>query len=170
MRRTPSPFPSYGEAKTNSTLVDSCRLDSHFNRGSKFRNGPPGDAIPISGRWDAAGAQCAGISEGKKIDCGTERNDRWESGATGTARPSCPPRVRWKCAASPCCRTSRNARKRRSGWEPPTHKIANRSRGSARDATVSPRPRSPASCAFGNAEDCRYDKRDKSISFTPGKF
>src|ERR1019366_4655195 len=91
-------------------------------------------------------------------------------GASGTARPSGPPRARWKCAASPCCRTSRNGHKEHSGWEPPTHKIANRSRGSARAEEVLPRPGSRVHCAFGSAEDCRYDKLDKSNSFTPGKF
>jgi hypothetical protein len=139
-------------------------------RGSKLRYGPRGDAIPISRRWDAAGARYAGTFEGKRIGCGTVRNDRWESGAAGTARPLNPPRVRWKYAASPYCRTSRNARSQRSGWGPPRHKIASRSLGSATAARASLRPRSLAGCAFGSDEDCRYDKQDKSNSFTPGKF
>ena len=67
-----------------STAADSRRT---------VRNESPDDAIPISGRWDAAAARCGGKSERKKNDCGTERSDRWESAAGGTARP---------CVPAPC--------------------------------------------------------------------
>jgi hypothetical protein len=56
------------------------------------------------------------------------------------------------------------------GWEQPTHKSAYRNRGSATAEEVLTRPGSRVRCAFGSAEDCRYDKLDKSNSFTPGKL
>lgn len=135
-----------------------------------LRSEPPDGAIPISGRSDVASARCAGTCVGKRTGSCTERSDRWENGAGGTARPSCPPHARSKYAANPCCRTFRSARRPRSEWEPPRHKIANRSRGIARDAAASLLPGSPTRCAFGSGEDCRYDRRDISIWFTPGQF
>ena len=156
-------FPILRRGKKKSTL-----LDSPMFRGCMLRNEPPGDAIPIARQSDAAWARCAGKAVAKKIGSGTERNDTRENETTGTARSSSPPRGHWKCAASPCSRTSRNAQTRRSEWAPPTHKTANRSRGIATGATASPQPRSRAGCVFGSAEDCRYDRLDKSISFTPG--
>lgn len=133
-----------------------------------LRNEPRDAAFPISGRSDAAGARYGGKFGQKKSDSGTARSGTWETGASGTARPWCPLRAHLRCAASPCCRTCRNARSRRSLWAPPRHKSANRSRGTARAAGALPRPGSPAHCACGSGEDCRCGTLDKSISFSPG--
>jgi hypothetical protein len=46
----------------------------------------------------------------KKNGCGTARTDTWEISEGGKARPWSRPRARWKCAANPYFRTSRNAR------------------------------------------------------------
>jgi hypothetical protein len=123
-------------AKRESTLSAPRRVEEQRIRGSPVRNAPPDVATPIFGRSDAAGARCGGKREWKKSGCGTARSGKWESAADETTRPWSPLRARWKCAAGPCSRTSRNGRNTRSVWELPRHKTADRIRGTARAATA----------------------------------
>jgi len=130
MRRTPSPSLILRRGKKKSTLLDPSLF--HFRT---LRNGQDG-AIRIFRRRDAAGPQCGGKSERKKIDFGTERIDKWGSGASETAKPSRPTRVRSRCAANPCCRTIRNAHSRYIRRERPRRKTASHTHGNAKDATL----------------------------------
>jgi hypothetical protein len=101
------------------------------------------DETPPWVRWLAAWERCGGKSEMRKSDSGRGRSDRRESGTSDTPRRAFPFHVRSKCAASPCCRTFRNARTRHNRWEPPRRKSASRRLGSARALAVPLPPGSP---------------------------
>jgi hypothetical protein len=79
----------------------------------------------------------------RKTDFGMERNDRRERETSDISRRARPFHVRSKYAASPCCRTFRNARMRHIRWEPPRRKSANRRLGNATGADVSLPPDNP---------------------------
>jgi len=80
--------------------------------------------------------QCDGKSEMRKSDSGTGRSDRQASETGDTPRRTRPFHVHSKCAASPCCRTIRNARTRYNRREPPRRKSESRKHGSARGAAL----------------------------------
>jgi len=126
IRRTPSPLPSYGHfIKSQSIRRRGC---------SPGKANVKPDGIPFLLSQVAARARCAGTFELRKNGSGTVRNGMWENEAIEITRQMRRFRVRWICAANPCCRTFRSARRERNGWEPPRHKNANRNSGSAMDA------------------------------------
>jgi hypothetical protein len=134
LRRTPSPLPNhtFREMEVNLRLP-AC--SGGKNAASAGRDGTP-PWVPRA----AARVRYAGRAEARKNDSGKGRSDTPESETGETPRQTGPFHVRSKCAASPCCRTFRNARRRRIRWESPRHRNASRRRGNAKGAVL-PLPR-----------------------------
>jgi len=137
IRRTPSPLP-------NNTF-DGMEVNPRLPACSGGKNGASvgRDPTPPWALWVAARARCGGKPERRKSDSGKGRNDTPEREIGETPRRTYPSHVRSKCAASPCCRTFRNAHRKHIRWELPRRKNARRTPGNARGAAVSLPPDNP---------------------------
>jgi hypothetical protein len=113
-------------------------------------------------------ARCACKSEKKKTDCGKARTDRRARETIDKPRKACPCRARWRFAARPDCRTSRNERTTHIPEAWLRQRNASRTLGIATDAILRCRRHSLSRCAGAIGEDCHCDKRDKAISSSPG--
>ena len=137
IRRTPSPLPNhtFHEMEVNLRLP-AC--SGGKNSASAGRDGTPPWVPRVAAR-----VRCGGRAEARKSDSGKGRSDTRESETGETPRQTGPFHVRSKCAASPCCRTFRNARTRRIRWESPRHRNASRRPGNAMGAVLPLPPGSP---------------------------
>ncbi len=137
IRRTPSPLPNH------TFRVMEVNLPLPLCSGGKNDTSAGRDETPPWVPRVAARVRCGGKSEMRKSDSGKGRSDTQERETSETPRRTCPFHGRSKCAASPCCRTIRNARRRRIRWEPPRRKSASRRLGNARGAVFPLPPGSP---------------------------
>jgi hypothetical protein len=118
------------------------------------------NVIPHWVQGDVAQARFAGESEMRKTDFGTGRSGTRERAAFGIPRRIRRSRARSKYAASPGCRTFRNARTRHIPPGSPRRKNAWRRPGTARGGALPLQPCSPWRCFCENGADCRYGRRD----------
>jgi hypothetical protein len=104
----------------------------------------------------------------RRSDCGTGRSDMLEREIGDTPSRGRQSHARSKCAASPCCRTFRNARTRRIRREPPRRKSASRRLCNAMGGAGPLPPGGPWHFVCGNGAECRYGRRDITNPLPPG--